>query len=83
MFKTVVLLRIFVETEIYFIFQDSLMNRKFKRTAFKIEIYGINVFTVTFDQFNASLLKSINFFTDPIILNGTVPLINVFFFSYK
>ncbi len=41
------------------------MNRKFKRKhLFDIEIYCniINVFTVTFDQFNASLMnKSINF----------------------
>jgi len=38
-------------------FQDSLMNRKFKRTAFN------ELFTVTFDPFKASLLnKSIHFF---------------------
>ncbi len=39
-----------------FFFQDSLMNKKLKRAAF-IEILCniINVFTVTFDQFNASL----------------------------
>ncbi len=34
MLKTVVLLHTFVETLIYFIFQDSLMNIKVKRTAF-------------------------------------------------
>ncbi len=33
-FKTVVLLNIFVETVIDYIFQHSQMNRKFKRTAF-------------------------------------------------
>ncbi len=36
------------------IFQDSLMNTKLERTAF---IW--NVYTVTFDQFNASLLNKI------------------------
>jgi len=34
------------------IFQDSLMNNIFKRTAF---IHNRNVFNVTSDQFNASL----------------------------
>jgi len=34
MLKTVVLLDIFVETNGFLIFQDTLMNRKFKRTAF-------------------------------------------------
>ncbi len=50
---------IFVETVIHFIFQDSLMNRKFKRTAFAIEIICniINVFTFNFDKFNASFLN--------------------------
>ncbi len=39
------------------------MNRKFKRTAFFLNKNIINVFTATFDQFNASLLnKSINLF---------------------
>ncbi len=41
------------------------MNRKFKRAAFEIETFCniINVVTVTFDQFNASLLdKSTNLF---------------------
>ncbi len=63
----------------YFIFQDSLMNRKFKRTALIwIEIFCevIIVFHVIFDQFNASLMKeSINFckhFTDPKLLNSRV-----------
>ncbi len=69
MLKTVVLHNIFVETVMYFIFLDSQMNRQH---LFEIEIFCniINVFTVTFDQFNASLMnKSINFFqinlTDP------------------
>ncbi len=46
----------------YFIFQDSLMNRKFKRTALIwIEIFCevIIVFHVIFDQFNASLMKKV------------------------
>ncbi len=53
MLKTVVLMNIAVEK---FIFQDSHMNRKFK--SFEIEIFCniINVFTFTFDQFNASLM---------------------------
>jgi len=62
MLKTVVL---FVWK--YICFQDFLLNRKFKRTAFiigkNVFFNCINVCTVTFDQFNASLLnKSINFF---------------------
>ncbi len=54
MLKTV----IFVEAIMHFIFQDSQMNRKFKRT-FEIETVCniINVFIVTFDQFNASLIN--------------------------
>ncbi len=48
------------------------MNRKFKRTYCHI----INVFNLTFDQFNASLLnKSINNkknLTDPKLLNSCV-----------
>ncbi len=44
------LLNIFVET-----FQDSLMNRK-KQCSFEIVIFR-NVFTVTFDPFNASLMN--------------------------
>ncbi len=62
MLKTVVLPNIFVETVIHFIFQDSQMNRKFKRTAlFEIEIFSNirNLFTVTFDQFNASLMNKL------------------------
>ncbi len=48
--KTFVLLNIFVET-----FQDSLMNTK-KPCSFEIVIFR-NVFTVTFDPFNASLMN--------------------------
>ncbi len=54
MFKPVVRLNIFV---------DSVMNRKFKRTAFIWIIFCNNIkgFTVTFEYFNASLLsKSIH-----------------------
>ncbi len=40
---------------------------------FKIEIFYNKCFTVTFDQFNASLLnKSINFLYDPKHLNASV-----------
>ncbi len=49
----------FVKTVIHLIFQDSQMNRKFKRTAFtvfEILIFCNIIFTVTFIQFNASLL---------------------------
>jgi len=42
-----------VKALIYFIFKDSLMTRKFKKIISNI----INAFTVTFDQFNASLLN--------------------------
>ncbi len=55
----------------FFFFQDCLMIRKFCKT--------INVFTFSFDQFNASLLnKSINFLKNkktkkhPTLLNGSV-----------
>ncbi len=56
MLKTVVLHNIFVETVIYFIFQDYLMNRKFnkkKQHLFEIEIFAniINVFTCYFSIF--------------------------------
>ncbi len=63
MLKTVVLHNIFVETVINCIFQDSLINRKFKRTLFEIEIFCNIVFTVTFDQFNGPLQnKSYSFY---------------------
>jgi len=52
----------FVEIRMHF-FLNSLINKMFKITALKkkIEIYcnHVKVFTVSFDQFNASLLKSI------------------------
>ncbi len=56
------------------------------RNLYEVEIVsnGINVFTVTFDQFNASLLnKSINFFpkkslTDPKLLNSICYKIFIF-----
>jgi len=50
-------------------------KRKKKQHLFKIEIFYniINVFTVTFHQFNASLMnKSINFF-QKIIITYTQP----------
>ncbi len=58
MLKTVVLPNIFVETVIQDL-QDLQKNRKFKRNLFEIEIFWniINVFTVAFDQFNASLMN--------------------------
>ncbi len=50
--KTILLPNIFVETVKPYN-QDSLINRKIKRTAFfKIEIYRYVFFTVIFDQFN-------------------------------
>ncbi len=56
---------IFVETMKHCISLYSKMNRKFKELhLFEIETFGkmINVFTVIFDQFNASLInKCINF----------------------
>jgi len=52
-------------------FRDSLMNRSLKEQhLFEIEIFCniINVFTFTFNQFNAPLLnKSINFFVFPYL----------------
>ncbi len=61
MLKTVMLHDIFVETVMHFIFKDTQMNIQFKRSAF-IRINIIDVFTVTFHQFNASLInKSIGF----------------------
>ncbi len=57
MLKTVVLLNIFAETDKFF--QDSLINRKIKKQhLFGTEIfYNITqIFTVSFDQFNAYFL---------------------------
>ncbi len=65
MLKTVVLTNIFVETVIHFIFQDSQMNSSKEQHLFEIEISCniINVLTVSFDQFNVSLMnKSVPFF---------------------
>ncbi len=63
------------ELKTYF-FVESV-KRKFKRTAFiKIEVFCdiINVFTVTFDQFNTSLLnKSIDFIEE--LLNSSVLIV--------
>ncbi len=60
MLKTVVLPNIFVETVIHYIFQDSQMNRKFKRTAF---------------IWNRNLLKHFtNTFCTVFIFGWTVPL---------
>ncbi len=58
MLNGVVLLNIFVET-VFIYFQDSLLNRKFKSTAFiyEIEINIIQIFTL--NSFNAFFLFSI------------------------
>jgi len=57
--KTVVLLNVVVETIIHF---SGFFDWKFQKEQylFKIEIFWniINVFTVTFDQFNGSLLNN-------------------------
>ncbi len=47
------------------------MNRKFKRAAFEIETFCniINSVTVTFDQFNASLLDKSEFLSPPKKIN--------------
>ncbi len=76
MFKPVVRLNIFV---------DSVMNRKFKRTAFIWIIFCNNIkgFTVTFEYFNASLLsKSIHLLktSDTKLLNSTVCYINTYIY---
>ncbi len=61
MLKIVVLLNISVETVMHFIFQDSQMNGNISKEQhlFETEIFCniINVFTVTFHQFNASLMN--------------------------
>ncbi len=62
MLKTAVLHNIFVEIMKDFIFQDSRINRKKwieKKPAFiwnRIFFNIINILTVTFDQFKASLI---------------------------
>ncbi len=77
MMKTVVLLFIFVKYLIK-LFQDSLMNWKFKKHLFKMQICCniIHIFYFTLDQFSVSLLnKSINFLkkiiTVPKLLNSS------------
>ncbi len=50
-----------------FIFQYPLMNKKFKRTAFISN--NVKVFTVTFDQVNASLLN-INYLRIKLLLKN-------------
>ncbi len=52
----------FLETAIHFIFQESLLNRKFKRIAFIWKHFVTNVYTVTSDQFNGSLQNYTFFF---------------------
>ncbi len=61
MLKTVVLLTIFVET-FFFKIIWLIENLKQQKHLFVIKIFCIiNVFTLTFDQFNAPLLnKSMN-----------------------
>ncbi len=57
------------------IFQESLINRHMKRTAFEIEIYcNINfvTFTVTSEQFNISLLLFKKILHGNNILNRSV-----------
>ncbi len=64
MLKTVVLHNIFVETVIILFFRILWWIESSKEHLFEIESFCniINIFTVTFDQFNASLMnKSINF----------------------
>jgi len=60
--KRLFLLIFFKETAIHsFFFQNYLMNRKFKVNIYIYIYICMYVFTVTFDQFNVSLLnKSIN-----------------------
>ncbi len=75
MLKSVVLCYIFME--MWYIFQDSLMNRRFRR----IQIdYIINVFTVTFDQFKEIVHPKIKIlsFTQPQIVPNLYEIL--FFF---
>ncbi len=54
-----------METHDFCIFSGLFKEQKDKKTSFEIEIFCniLNVFTVTFDQFNAYLLnKNINLF---------------------
>ncbi len=74
MLKTVVLLNIFVQSVIFV--QGSFISNE--HHLYEIEIFWniINVFTVTFGHFNASLLKKhINFFNkncSPKIVDSSV-----------
>ncbi len=69
MLKTVALLYSFIFLwKLIILFQDYLISRKFKRTAFiqnrffRFFLVSVNILTVTFNQFNTALLnKSINF----------------------
>ncbi len=63
----------YIETVIHFI-EDSLINIKFKRTAFILKKFNtINVFAVTCNQFNASLLNTnINLFKKQSWLTANV-----------
>ncbi len=56
MLKTDVVLNIFVKTDSFF--QDSLINKKVKKLFSFCN--NVNVFTVTFDQLNTSLLHKCN-----------------------
>ncbi len=83
MLKTV-LLHIFVESVMHYFFRILWwLEGSKEQHLFELEIICniINIFTLTFDKPNASLLnKSINFFqkkkqkrTDPKLLTGRVP----------
>ncbi len=64
---------VYISVEIITSFQDSLMCRKFRETDFfqSLLISHFEVFTVTFNQINSSLLsEKIN--TDPKLSNGSV-----------
>ncbi len=76
MLKTVVLFSIFGETVIH-VFQDSLVNKKLTLNniiyLFETEIFWNIHVSVTFDQFNASLLKSSNnFFPKQILQTSNI-----------
>ncbi len=54
---TVFLLNLFFFLETMIFFQDSLTNRKLGGGGIEIFCIIINIFTVTFNQLNASLLN--------------------------
>ncbi len=66
------LLNVFLETDTSHFIQDSQMNRKSKRTAFiwNRHIFNIiNVFNITFDQFNAAVMnKTINYLKKSLLM---------------